>query len=124
MGLDSVASEACALKVDAEGADFRVLRGATRLLKESLQIVDFEFVPQVIQDMGDDPGEMLQLLNNAGFQVWASSTQQTSSPPKDTWGGRMCFGSLFQQIPPSAFQDVAVTQPFGFQLLAIRSADV
>merc|ERR1712008_387014 len=45
--LDSVVSEACALKVDAEGSDFRVLRGATRLLKESLQIVDFEFVPQV-----------------------------------------------------------------------------
>ena len=72
--------------------------------------------------IGDNPTEMLQLLDSFGFEVWRGTTQLLSWAHEDTWKGRTC-GS-WKQIPPSAFDAVAVSQPFGFQLVAIRSREV
>lgn len=57
------------LKIDVEGAEFQVLRGAQRMLSEKrISCVTFEF-GQTTFDMGNDPDELEAYLTNLGYEL-------------------------------------------------------
>jgi hypothetical protein len=57
------------LKVDVEGAEFQVLVGARRLLKERrVRCVTFEF-GQTTFDMGNSPERIEAYLRDAGYEL-------------------------------------------------------
>ena len=64
---NSVARDVTLLKIDTDGSDLRVLRGAARLLRDSQPIVYVEFHPRLLRASGDDPAELFPLLVAAGY---------------------------------------------------------
>jgi FkbM family methyltransferase len=57
------------LKIDTDGFEFEVLRGATRLLRQSDIAVFTEFSPQHIRKYGKtEPRLVLDLMQSAGFE--------------------------------------------------------
>lgn len=50
------------LKVDVEGFDGQVLRGANRLLQEQQPTLFVEYIPSLLKRCGFDPNEFVQLL--------------------------------------------------------------
>ena len=56
------------LKVDVEGAEVQVFTGLARTLTANPQItIMFEWSPAQIEDVGDDPGALVDLLTAHGF---------------------------------------------------------
>lgn len=57
------------MKIDVEGAEVRALRGLRRTLEANphMRIV-FEWSPGQIRMVGDDPGELLDVLGSRGFK--------------------------------------------------------
>ena len=58
------------LKIDVEGAEPKVLRGARRLLEEGrVDAIVLELIVEHMEDMGDDPQVMVDDLVRAGFHI-------------------------------------------------------
>ena len=59
------------LKIDVEGAEAKVIRGASKLLEKGrIDAIVLEFIVEHIEDMGDDPQAMVGELVRAGFQIY------------------------------------------------------
>jgi FkbM family methyltransferase len=57
------------LKVDVEGAEYQVLKGASRMMREHrIRCVIFEF-GQTTFDMGNDPNKLAQLISRSGYKL-------------------------------------------------------
>jgi FkbM family methyltransferase len=57
------------LKIDAEGYDFKVLKGMENILRNSNPKFLIEFFPERIKKSGDSPEEFLRFLFKEGFSV-------------------------------------------------------
>jgi FkbM family methyltransferase len=57
------------VKIDVEGAELLVLRGAMRLLARHRPVVLFEFGRSAGQAYGTDPAEVVNLFANLGMQI-------------------------------------------------------
>ena len=58
------------IKIDVEGAEFRVLNGMNIILKQSKHLKIFtEFARDLIIESGTEPKDMLELLFNNGFKI-------------------------------------------------------
>jgi FkbM family methyltransferase len=58
------------VKIDAEGAESAILRGAEQLLATRRPLVlQLEFAPDFVQAAGDDPAALLERLANYGFAM-------------------------------------------------------
>lgn len=58
------------LKIDAEGSEFYILKGAERIIKENPEmIIIMEFIPNNVRGSGLDPGEFLRSLVREGYRV-------------------------------------------------------
>ncbi len=70
------------IKLDAEGAEPAILRGATRLLdgERPLTIV-MEFFPRFVRDAGDDPAALLRTLGEKGFEMSVIDERQRRVVP-------------------------------------------
>jgi len=65
------------LKIDVEGAEFQVLRGAVKLLSRgAIKSIFMEFIPEYIKLMGDDHSERLRWLTGFGYH-YASIDEKT-----------------------------------------------
>jgi FkbM family methyltransferase len=62
-------SEITAIKIDVEGGELRVLRGAIATLKLDHPIVVCEVEEENLQQMGGSTKEILELLNSAGYHT-------------------------------------------------------
>lgn len=70
--LDSLIGDAPVrlIKLDIEGAEAKALRGATGLLERSdAPDLVFEFTPKFLSGMGDDPRELIALLESFGYRL-------------------------------------------------------
>lgn len=56
------------LKVDTDGFDVKVLRGARQLLTRNRPVVFFEFAEALIRDAGDDPMTIFPMLAQFGYE--------------------------------------------------------
>ncbi|MGA2541620.1 MAG: FkbM family methyltransferase [Verrucomicrobiota bacterium] len=55
------------VKIDTEGFELRILRGATRLLAAHRPVLFFEFFPAFIRREGGDPDALFTLLQEHGY---------------------------------------------------------
>ncbi|MDC0344594.1 FkbM family methyltransferase [Alphaproteobacteria bacterium] len=60
------------LKIDAEGYEYRIIKGAQDILNRSPHaILMIEWYPGMIQQQGNDPREFLTFLENMGYKnIW------------------------------------------------------
>ena len=70
------------LKIDAEGLDLHVLRGASRLLREHrADVVQFEY-NEMWARAGSTLSQAVDLLQEAGYRVFVISARQLKQMPK------------------------------------------
>jgi FkbM family methyltransferase len=66
------------LKIDAQGFELNVLRGATQLLQQNRALVIvLEFWPYGLRKAGSAPEELIDFLDNAGFSIFRYSNPTT-----------------------------------------------
>ena len=58
------------VKIDAQGADYKVIKGMINLIKKKNLVIFCEFWPEGIRRCGDDPLEFLKFLSNLGFKIF------------------------------------------------------
>jgi len=80
------ANEIGLMKIDTQGHEQRVLRGATRLLTGPSRVatIKLEFAPAHILNVGDQPIEILRMLSAAGYRledVGGGNTGRTDPRP-------------------------------------------
>jgi FkbM family methyltransferase len=58
------------MKIDVEGAEVRAFRGLRRILDANSEIrIVFEWSPGQIRMVGDDPHDLLEILDQSGFRL-------------------------------------------------------
>jgi len=62
------------LKLDTDGYDFVILKGASRLLRARGPAVFFEYVPHLFQEKGTDPMEVFTWLTSHGYSQFTMFT--------------------------------------------------
>lgn len=72
------------LKIDAEGSEGMVLRGAQETLRRLHPIIHLEFNPFVLKDFGDSPESIVEFIQSCGY-VCFSETYRHSGPHGDHW---------------------------------------
>lgn len=92
--LGEVAQNVTLVKMDVQGAEMRVLRGMKNLLaRQSPLTLVLEFFPAALEQMGEEPREMLELLRANNFVL-----QEIIEKPRelravdDLWYEREHFG--------------------------------
>lgn len=66
------------IKMDVEGAEPYVLRGATELIRHHTHLILVtEFSPSALRAGNTEPEEFLELLKSLGFQYWAIGPEGT-----------------------------------------------
>ena len=57
------------LKIDTQGHEYQVLKGAEGLLKgkNPIDIIHMEFSPGLLRQQGTDPGELLEYITSFGY---------------------------------------------------------
>ena len=77
--LDSLLMEGAAapthLKIDVEGSEDSVLRGARRLLAEHQPIVFLELHAEMLRRSGRKPDQVLELLSAVGYDDWREQSR-------------------------------------------------
>ena len=70
--LDRVIDVVGVLKIDVQGAEGKVLRGAAKVIENSSPLTLFmEFWPEGLERAGEDPEEIAQFLGELGFdRIW------------------------------------------------------
>lgn len=61
------------LKIDTEGADFEVLRGATNVLRKFGPVLFVEFAERVLKRFGTTPNDMLSYLRSLSYKPYKFS---------------------------------------------------
>jgi FkbM family methyltransferase len=79
--LPALAGRVDLLKIDVQGAEAAVLRGARRLIERNRDhlVLLLEFWPQGIRLAGDDPAEVIAALD--GFQLWSIDEEAAALRP-------------------------------------------
>ena len=74
------------LKIDAEGFDWRVMRGAMRSLEEHRPVISFEYNPQLLLNVGGEP-------DPEGLLDWLRDLGYTSAVVYDSEGGYLAHAN-------------------------------
>ena len=97
-----------ALKIDVEGEELNVLRGATNTLRRASGfVVQLEAHPEVTSRTGIDPGEGLRLLRSADATLFTAYCERTHEvvmriDPEQRF---------FAQVDPAEIYDVVAIRP-------------
>jgi len=58
------------VKIDVQGADYKVIKGMINLIKKKNLIIFCEFWPEGVRRCGDDPLEFLKFISNLGSKIF------------------------------------------------------
>jgi FkbM family methyltransferase len=64
------------IKIDVDGAELSVLRGAVRLIERDRPTVVFEVCPYLVTDGGDSPATLLEFFTSRGYQLLDERTRR------------------------------------------------
>ena len=105
----NTAGSSVVLKVDVEGAELEVIRGATETLRKAEDfVVQFEAHPAVAARSANDPMECLKHLISLGAKHWLCSVEETGEIFTDVTPDR----PFFEVMSDAHIYDVvASTQP-------------
>lgn len=85
-------TQVCLMKVDAQGAELNILRGAAELLSQrKLGLVYFEWRPALAEKQGEEPMAILELFQAARYRIlapmsWFETSAQTwQLPVAERW---------------------------------------
>ncbi|MBV8462025.1 MAG: FkbM family methyltransferase [Acidimicrobiales bacterium] len=67
------------VKVDVEGAELDVLRGAQTTLRHATPAVVVEFLPVRMRELGDEPETLFGLMEGLGYRPWMASPRALRS---------------------------------------------
>jgi FkbM family methyltransferase len=100
--LDTLApGKRIAIKMDVQGFETQVIRGMARVLDErDVYLILAEYCPTLISLSGDNPGDMLRLFEEAGFQPHILGTNGATQ------------GVQYREIPERMPYWESVTGPF------------
>jgi hypothetical protein len=62
------------IKTDTEGYDFAVLRSAETILRQHRPAVYFEWYPELLLKVGEDPTSVFSFLGELGYRYWVLFT--------------------------------------------------
>ena len=62
------------IKLDVDGFETKIVRGALRTLTELRPMIVFEVCPHRLAEQGSNPSELLGLLSSAGYKFFSSET--------------------------------------------------
>ena len=68
------------IKIDVEGAELAVLRGAEQILKESKPVILFELLDAALRAQGSSACEVLEFLKQRGFSILRFEADGTLAP--------------------------------------------
>ena len=83
------------IKIDTEGAELAVLRGAARLLATCSPIIVFEFSPVQYARFDTTPGQVLDELARHGYRV-----TDLAGEPFETWSNDLVWTNLVASKTP------------------------
>lgn len=69
------------IKIDVEGGEFNVLKGAKKVLEKSKPVVVFEFGLGASEFYGTEPGELFDFLENCGLGISLLKTWLNDGAP-------------------------------------------
>jgi FkbM family methyltransferase len=102
------------IKIDAEGSEFLILRGAMKTIEEHHPFISVEFNPESARTANTSVGEMQKVLQNAGYRLVVLRRLQTGSYRFDRQEpfqpDKHCAGDLCNVlcIPPDGCLGVTV----------------
>ena len=69
------------LKIDVQGFEIQVIRGAKRLIEANPDLVILlEFWPHGLKIAGSRPEELLEILSQTGFSIYRDASAETTEP--------------------------------------------
>lgn len=116
------------LKIDVEGAEAKVLRGATRILTEHAPLIWMEINPSSLAAAGSSAAELGRILEPFGYRFWRGRGEQRWPRKLRSWFrpcGRLAELSEDMDVlcvPPSREEDVLpLLQAFSSYETGLRS---
>jgi hypothetical protein len=104
-------------KLDVEGYELQVLRGAARVLEQT-EIVYCELSTENCHRFGSDPTEVEQLLVDAGFVFVKSDSTGGSEIVSKPYFANLAY----EQLPPTGYNLVAVRPELAHKLVEALSS--
>ena len=68
------------MKLDVDGHELHVLRGARDMLKRSRPVIVMELAPYTLEERGEDPRNLLDLLDEVGYALFDLSGRLLAGP--------------------------------------------
>jgi hypothetical protein len=99
------------IKLDVEGAEFRVLTGARATLERFRPIVIFEANDQALQTLGSNRDEVVKFLASQGYRVYLFDPETGCPAPaaEGCFSENMIAVPAERQLPESVFSPVPWT---------------
>lgn len=90
------------IKLDVDGHECQVLRGANNILKTHRPVIVMELAPYALREAGESLEELIGILNKAGYSLYAETSQAILPMDVDQLGAMVVDGGSINVIAKPA----------------------